>query len=306
MPEKRSFPFLVAVLCLIALGAVLVTYVRGLSAEMEPGTAPTPGASLHDAAERGDLDAIQAAIKQKAALDQPLEHGEGSRRGMTPLMCAAAAGKTEAVQSLIKAGAKVNAGGRDGKTALMLAVIGGNAGAAQALIDAKALIDARSNENWTAVMFGASRADATLLRTLLAAGANVGFSNKWGQTALMIAAQTGDPEKVRLLVEAGAPLNAADNEGATGLASAASSEAPVPVLQLLIGAGADVKLADKNGVTPLMRAADRADLEKVTLLLKSGAPADAKDLSGRTAADWALARDDELGKEVAKAIAAGK
>lgn len=306
MTERRSFPFLLVVLCLVGLGAALITYVRGLAAEIDTG-APSGGIpSLHEAAERGDLAAIQVAAKQPASLDQPLEHGEGARRGMTPLMCAATAGKTDAVQALIKAGAKVDAPRRDGKTALMLAVIEGNAAAAQALVDAKARVDARSNENWTAAMFAASRGDASVLRALLASGANVEFSNKWGQTALMIASQAGDPEKIKILLEARSPLNTTDGEGATAVAYAASSESPAGGLQLLIDSGADPKLADKSGLTPLMRAADRADQEKLAILLKAGAPTDSKDASGRTAAEWALARDDELGKQAAKLLGGGK
>jgi ankyrin repeat protein len=81
---------------------------------------------------------------------------------------------------------------------------------------------------------------------------------------------------------------------------AASAEVRPEVLSVLLESGADHKIADSDGVTPLMKAADRGDTERVTLLLAHGADKSVKDELGRTALDWAIARDDELGRAVAK------
>jgi len=55
-------------------------------------------------------------------------------------------------------------------------------------------------------------------------------------------------------------------------------------------------------VTPLMRAADTGDIEMVRAVIAQKANAKAKDRSGRTASDWAKARDDESGKAIAVLI----
>src|SRR5204863_32950 len=95
--------------------------------------------------------------------------------------------------------------------------------------------------------------------------------NKWGQPALMIAARAGEEEKVKALLAAGASAKAADEEGNTALSLAAGSEAPAGVLEALLAAGSDPDAAGPEKVTALMRAAQRGDAPKFTLLLSAPA-----------------------------------
>jgi hypothetical protein len=61
------------------------------------------------------------------------------------------------------------------------------------------------------------------------------------------------------------------------------------MVKRLLDAGADVNVADERGFTPLMMAANSKtkSAEVVRMLLERGGDVQAKDVSGRTAADWA-------------------
>ena len=61
------------------------------------------------------------------------------------------------------------------------------------------------------------------------------------------------------------------------------------MVRMLLEAGAPVNVADERGLTPLMMAANSRtkSAEVVQMLLDHGADTQAKDGTGRTAADWA-------------------
>ncbi len=308
MAERKSGSFYLVVLCLVAAGVVLIMQVNRLTNDVQASTsAGGAGTALYAAARQGDAAELSRQIAAKADVNAVASDADSApgESGMTPLMLAAQSGKHDAVDSLVKAGAKVEARAKDGRTALMYAAGWADGATVKTLLDAGARIDARSEDQWTALMMAASRGSSESLDALIAAGANMEFKNRWGQTALTCAALVADTEKVRKLVH-GSPLNAADANGMTALnVACGGGEDSNPVVAALLEAGADPKIADSDGVTPLMRAADRGDAARVAMLLKAGAPVDAKDLSGRTAMDWATARDDDAGKAVAAVLKAG-
>jgi len=301
MAANRGVSLGVVVVLLVALGAVLFYSINQLSSEI-PGraiAAQTANAGvLHAAAERGDLAAIDAELKRGVKVDQSYDALTG-REGITPLMAACAAGRSEAVRALLAAGAQANARSSDGKTALIYAAGWGTPDTVQALLDRDARVDDRTEERWTALMWAAGRGHIDSLRKLLLANADVNARNKWGQTPLMAAARAGDPAKVAALLEAGAAIDAPDLDGMTALNTAAGDEGGLGVLQAILAAKSNPNLADSEGVTPLMRSADLGDRDKVMLLLDAGADAKAADKSGRTAAEWAKNRDDDAGRAVA-------
>jgi len=306
---SRVGSMIVVIFCLAALGAALFYQINKLSTDAGGTPAASsvrPSSSLHDAAGSGDLTVINAAITSKVDLDAPLT-GVSGRNGQTPLMLAATSGKADVVGALVGGGAKVNARAADGKTPLMLAAGWADAGVVRALLDASARVDERDENRWTALMMAAARGSAESVKTLLDAGADVGARNKWQQTALMIAAQSGSSEKVTMLLSAGANVNDQDQSGATALALlAASEDANADGFESLIGARADVNAADMDGLTPLMRAADKGDAQRVIALLNAGGQSGLRDRQGRSAADWATARDDEKGREIAGLLADAK
>src|SRR5438552_229611 len=101
-PQSRSLPFGLVIVCLIGLGAVLYYFINQVSSEMPgtPGPAAAAGSTLHAAAEKGDVAAIDAQLKQHVSVDQPRDTA-GGRKGETPLMAAATNGKAAAVRALL-------------------------------------------------------------------------------------------------------------------------------------------------------------------------------------------------------------
>ena len=153
--------------------------------------------------------------------------------GTTPLHWAVRADDTEAVRSLLRAGANANAANRYGVTPLSLA---------------------------------ASNANATILGMLLQAGADPKAALPGGQTILMTAARTGNPEAVKLLLTRGADPNASEaNYGETALMWAAS-ENHAAATRMLIEFGAKIDARSKTMQFPQ----DRFGLEGVTTVLPHG------------------------------------
>ena len=118
------------------------------------------------------------------------------------------------VESLIDAGADVNAVDRNGHTVLMLAV-SYQPSVVQTLLDAGAHVYTTNHVGWTALMI-AVLSQPSVIQTLLDAGANVNAANHNGHTALMIAASY-QPSVVQTLIDAGAHLFAVDHDGRTAL-----------------------------------------------------------------------------------------
>lgn len=290
----------VIVVCLAALGGVLFYSIKQLPAEPLPPGASVPPSQLFGLAERGDVAALQTGIKGGAVVDAVAPGGNHS--GMSPIMIAALHGKGDAIKALAEGKANVNMRGPGGKTALTYAAGWADAATVRALLDANARVDERTDDRWTALMIAAGRGSDDVVKMLVDSGADVNARNRWGQTPLMAAARSGDAVKIAILVQAGADANAVDSSGATALALACTATERGAAVEALLKGGANPSTPDNDGVTALMRAADVGDRVVVERLLAAGAIRDAKDRSGRTAADWAKSRDDEAGRGIAAFI----
>ncbi|MDE2664479.1 MAG: ankyrin repeat domain-containing protein [Gemmatimonadota bacterium] len=156
-----------------------------------------------------------------------------------PVAEAAAQGDLEAVRTLLRDGADVNASQGDGMTAL----------------------------HWAAL-----RGDAEMLSVLVYAGANVASTTRLGAyTPLHLASRDGRADAVALLLEAGSDANALTTTGATPLHFAAAG-GDVPTLTSLLEAGAEVDAREgANGQTPLIFSAAAGRLEAVQALIAHGA-----------------------------------
>ncbi len=113
------------------------------------------------------------------------------------LIGAARKGDTAAVQSLLEAGADVNAKNKDGSTALMKAVR--HTDTIRALLAGGSDVDAKSNYGDTALLEAANIGHTDTVRALLQAGADVNAKDKDGYTALTLAAWKGHTDVVKLL-----------------------------------------------------------------------------------------------------------
>lgn len=178
---------------------------------------------LFQAAHRGDLAALQRALKQGAPVD-----GRDAR-GRTPLQVATYARQAEAIRALVAAGADLGA------------------------------LDA---DRYDAVTIASVADDLPTLSLLLDLGASARLTtSRYDGTALIAAAHLGHDTVVQRLIAAGAPLDHVNNLHWTAAIEAVvlgdGGARHQRTLAALIAAGADLRRADRQGRTPLELARSR-------------------------------------------------
>jgi excisionase family DNA binding protein len=174
----------------------------------------------------------------------------------------AAPSNPEAVSSLKSGGTQ--------RLTLHRAVDEGDFAALNSLIDAGADVNARSSDEWTPLMLATIKGHTEMVEALLKNGADSNARNKKGWTALMFAVSMSDAETTRILLTRGANINARDKEGKTALMQA-SNENNRESVKVLLGENADVNLEDHAGETALDIARRRGYQEIIELLRKNGA-----------------------------------
>ncbi|MBP5211336.1 MAG: ankyrin repeat domain-containing protein [Pyramidobacter sp.] len=242
---------------------------------------------------RLSMKILSAALLGTLLSAAPLSAVPGQAGVNADLLRAIEDGNPAAVESLVKAGADVNAAREDGGTPLLYAAWYGRTMAMKTLLAAgaapnpKTLLWAR-----TPLMWAARNGQTRAIGMLLAAGANVNAKNEQGFTALMNAALNGQTDAAKQLLDAGAELHAREGSGETATMLAALY-GHADTLELLIRSGGDVNTVDTYDRTALMYAAPSGDFEVVELLLKSRADAAAKDYAGHDAV-WHLNQNRQM------------
>lgn len=163
-------------------------------------------------------------------------------QGRATVADAAERGDREAVRALLKQAADVNAAQGDGMTALHWAAMHGDAEMAGMLIVAGANIRAVTRLGaYTPMYLAAQRGSAAVIESLVKAGADVNVATVNGTTPLMAAAASGELAAVKILVEHGAALEAADKyRGQTALMYAAANNR-AEVIAYLAACGANLE-----------------------------------------------------------------
>src|SRR4029453_15354563 len=111
-----------------------------------------------------------------------------SAAGTAPVADAAMSRDREAVKTLLKRGADVNAAQGDGMTALHWAARNGDAELTQMLLFAGANVKATTRlGGYTPLMMAAEQGEATVIKVLLTGGADPKAANALGTTPLMLA-----------------------------------------------------------------------------------------------------------------------
>jgi ankyrin repeat protein len=177
---------------------------------------------------------------------------------------AAMQGNRDAVRSLLKQAADVNAAQGDGMTALHWAAMKDDAELVQTLLFAGANVRATTRiGSYTPLILAAKSGSASVIAPLMKSGADANSATSNGTTVLMLAAASGNTDAVALLIEGGAKVN--EREPVRGLTptmfAAASNRAAV--LTMLAKHGADLKATSK--VTDLSALSkDPAALREIT------------------------------------------
>ena len=206
----------------LAIAFVLCGSSRAASQSASPPPGPTPSATaaasagdtIHQAAMKGDLEAVKRLVGADAALV-----AAPGLDGITPLAFAAAFGRTEVVAFLVDRGADVNARDRRGITALYVAVWRNQTEIVRLLLEKGADDKAAGPGGLSPLHLAALNAHIDIARLLIERKADVGARNAYGNTPLHLAAAANSEDGMaRLLVEAGADVNAANAlDGATPL-----------------------------------------------------------------------------------------
>lgn len=225
----------------------------------------TPAEQLHAAVRAGNLEEVARLIAQGVAVDAR------DSLGSTPLIDAAWTGNAEICQFLIEHGADVNAQHREaGSTALEYAVLTGRVAVVKLLLAASARVDTPYRDQQTVLHLAAARGNLQIAELLLAAHADVSSLDAHDDTPLDDAILHGQVQIVTLLLAHGADpkrVHAVDNRGTL---HEAAMKGFASMVQPLVDAGADPTARDRSGQTPLDLALAYKNGNVVAALLKIG------------------------------------
>ena len=188
--------------------------------------------------------------------------------GCTALLGAAHEGNSEIVETLLEAGANIDAKMPDGSTALMLAVKASKEKVARALLEYKPDVNAVDDDGCNALHHINDQTPLSLIRLLVRRGVNLEQRTKEGYTVLRSAVERSDLETVRYLLDKKANINTAEGFFGGPLHIAALFK-DVAMVKLLVDRGADVNLLHKGrGGRPLMIAyfREEADEDKAPIV----------------------------------------
>jgi ankyrin repeat protein len=205
----------------------------------------------------------------------------------------------EAIRTLLRDHADVNARWGDGTTALHWSAHWDDLETADALLRAGANVNSATDIGVTPLSLACENANRAMVDKLLAAGADPNAALSTGESPLMTCSRTGSVDGVRALLARGGNANAKENShDQTALIWAVSQKHP-EVVQALIKAGADVgartrvhremivrdvpnakgeirghtsgEWTEEGGGTALQFAARVGDLDSAKLLVAAGA-----------------------------------
>ena len=165
----------------------------------------------------------------------------------TPVADAAERGDVAAVRALLKQAADASAARADGMTALHFAAHRNDGELASVLLTAGANVRATTRLGGYTPLHLASEAGATaVIKALVGAGADVNARTSTGATPLMLAAASGSADAVSMLVELTADPNAIESANGQTALMFASALDRADAVRALVQHGADTKIASKT------------------------------------------------------------
>jgi ankyrin repeat protein len=188
----------------------------------------------------------------------------------TGLVDAAERGDLPAVERLLDDGADVDERRANGRTAVTAAALGDHVDVARVLIAAGADVDLQDSERNNALLVTGQTGSVAMLREVLKASPDFTRTNRYGGVSVIPASERGHVDYVRAVLETEIDVNHVNNLGWTALLEAVilgdGGDAHVEIVRLLLAAGADPSIADREGVTALQHARERGYDEMVRLL----------------------------------------
>ena len=212
--------------------------------------------------------------------------------GCTALHWAAASGSRNAVQTLVSAGADVNASSKDGVRPLMNACFSNSIDCVRILLDAGANVNTLDSTQGNVTMFAAQHADPALLQILISSGARIDALDMWNCAPFDHAAGWGNVPAMKYLLKQGAQLNRMDWEGDTPLTHAIHWYA-YDSISWLLEQRADHCIITYGGFSILHKVALVGDTKIARMLATAklkGLNHNAKENKGRTARDIMYSR----------------
>jgi uncharacterized protein len=247
---------------------ILLTLLGIVLSAVAQAAAPDRDRALLDAARRGDIGGMVAALANGAQLAARTD----DRNGNTALHLAARHGHAPAISFLMDRNAPVDGRSKDGWTPLMQASFAGHGTIIQQLIKAGADIEARDPRHGNTPLIIASGIPRNLdaVTELLASGASVNAAAKDGRTPLLAAARRGLTPVIDLLLSEKPDVEVRTADGNTALILVAYT-GRTRALRALLRAGADPNMRAADGVSALTRAALSGDQAAVAGLLAAKA-----------------------------------
>ena len=258
---------------------------------------------LEIAVERGDLDLVQALLKDAKSPWQP------NRSGHTLLTLAAQQKNTAVLKMLLHAAKGAGMTGPRGNSALFFAIAANQQANVALLLNnganplhenaesktvvelalasypayAPTLIDHVAPKQWQTswLLTAARQGDAALTQRLLDNGMDANSSDTDGRSALWIASAQGHLAVVKTLLKHGAMPMAADRNGDIPLHRAVAYPAVLKTLLEQMSTQ-QLDLANHAGSTPLHHAASGGYHVSCSALIDAGANKDARDSNGNT------------------------
>ena len=244
--------------------------------------------NLWSAAKSGNTKAIEELIA--AGHDVNGKKIGFVREGYTPLHIAVLHEQKEAIRTLARLGADVNARNKEGATPLWMAVSElKRPDIAELLLDLGAKIDSRNRDlGMTALDWAAFDGKLEVVKALLNRGANPNAGRGTTRSApIQQCANNGSVEILKLLLKSGADVNAMFAGG--NALCAAATFGHEEFVKVLLEAGANPNQPREEGTTPLMCAVAGGNVEIVKKIVEAGVNLNALRFSGspETAVDFA-------------------
>jgi len=250
--------------------------------------------ALHWAVRADDLEAVNLLLRAGAKPDA------ADRYGITPLYLAIQNGDQKVLHALLEAGANVNAGGEGGETPLMSAARTGNLETMKALLERGAEVNSCDRQTGqTALMWAVRGNYADAVRLLLAHGADVNTQTKVGPAPPRRAPNAGGGSHGLGINRGGTPPRGTLDAAPGGFSALhyAARDGHFEIAKMLVAAHADVNLVEANGIHPLLAAISNDHVEVAQFLLDHGSDPNSMDVWGRTPLFEAVAvRDLEVNK----------